>query len=156
MLAAAAAFSPSFAFVLLGAPRFERLRANVKVRVFLDGAGPAAIGVIAGSAVSLAPALTEPWQHPVLDGILLLALHPASCSPCSPRPPPASTIAGIRGSRPQAFDDNADDRPSTVDSHAACVVPRVSCAREPSVKHLSCAEASRDSLRLSRAPGPDR
>ncbi len=76
MLAAAAAFSPSFAFVLLGAPRFDRLRANVKVRVFLDGAGPAAIGVIAGSAVSLAPAVAEPWQHAVLDGILLLALHP--------------------------------------------------------------------------------
>ena len=31
---------PSFAFVLLGAHRFDRLRGNPRVRAFLDGAGP--------------------------------------------------------------------------------------------------------------------
>jgi chromate transporter len=77
VLAAIVAFSPSFAFILLGARRFDRLRADARVRAFLDGAGPAAIGAIVGSAVTLARALTEPWQYAVLGGaaILLLALR---------------------------------------------------------------------------------
>ena len=54
LLAAAIAFGPSFAFVLIGGPRFDRLRSNKAVQAFLDGAGPAAIGAIAGSAVVLA------------------------------------------------------------------------------------------------------
>jgi chromate transporter len=77
VLAAIVAFSPSFAFILLGARRFDRLRANARVRAFLDGAGPAAIGAIVGSAVTLARTLTEAWQYAVLGGaaILLLALR---------------------------------------------------------------------------------
>src|SRR5258708_7744731 len=76
ILAAVIAFSPSFAFILLGARRFDRLRGNHTARAFLDGAGPAAIGAIAGSAVPLARALAEPWQYAILGGaaILLLAL----------------------------------------------------------------------------------
>jgi chromate transporter len=74
LLAAAVAFSPSFAFVLFGADRFDRLRGNGYVRAFLDGAGPAAIGAILGSAVPLARALTEPWQYAVLAGALALTL----------------------------------------------------------------------------------
>jgi chromate transporter len=66
LLAAAVAFAPSFSFILVGAERFDRLRANESVRAFLDGAGPAAIGAIAGAAVPLALALTEPWQFAVL------------------------------------------------------------------------------------------
>ena len=66
LLAAAVAFAPSFAFILIGAERFDRLRANRRVRAFLDGAGPAAIGAIAGAAIPLALALTEPWQVAVL------------------------------------------------------------------------------------------
>jgi chromate transporter len=68
LLAAAVAFAPSFSFILIGAERFDRLRANRTVRAFLDGAGPAAIGAIAGAAVPLALALTEPWQLAVLAG----------------------------------------------------------------------------------------
>jgi chromate transporter len=77
VLASAVAFSPSFAFVLLGANRFDRLRSNRHVRAFLDGAGPAAIGAILGSAVPLARALTQPWQYAILAGaaILLLGLR---------------------------------------------------------------------------------
>lgn len=77
VLASVVAFSPSFAFILLGAPRFDRLRADPRVRAFLDGAGPAAIGAIVGSAVTLGRALSEPWQYAVLGGaaILLLALR---------------------------------------------------------------------------------
>jgi chromate transporter len=66
LLAAAVAFAPSFSFILIGAERFHRLRQNNNVRAFLDGAGPAAIGAIIGSAIPLARALTEPWQFAVL------------------------------------------------------------------------------------------
>ena len=62
LLAAAVAFSPSFVFVLGGAPRFRTLRDNSSARAFLDGAGPAAIGAIIGVAVPLARALQEGWQ----------------------------------------------------------------------------------------------
>jgi chromate transporter len=77
LLAALIAFSPSFAFVLLGGRRFDLLRGNRDVRAFLDGAGPAAIGAILGSAIPLARALSEPWQYAVLAGaaVLLLALR---------------------------------------------------------------------------------
>ena len=77
LLAAAVAFAPSFAFVLLGAPRFDRLRAHPDTRAFLDGAGPAAIGAILGSSIALARELTEPWQAAVLAAaaVALLALR---------------------------------------------------------------------------------
>jgi chromate transporter len=66
LLAAAVAFSPSFLFVVVGARHFDRLRANTQARAFLDGAGPAAIGAILGSAIPLALALVEVWQYGVL------------------------------------------------------------------------------------------
>jgi chromate transporter len=71
------AFAPSFAFVLMGARRFDRFVANPDVRAFFDGAGPAAIGAILGSAVPLALALEEPWQWAVLAGaaVALLVLR---------------------------------------------------------------------------------
>jgi len=77
VLASAVAFAPSFAFVLLGAHRFDRLRTDQRVRAFLDGAGPTALGAILGSAVPLARALSEPWQYAVLAAaaVTLLALR---------------------------------------------------------------------------------
>ena len=77
LLAAAVAFAPSFAFILLGAARFDRLREDRRARAFLDGAGPAAIGAILGSAVPLAEALSEAWQYAVLAAatILLVVLR---------------------------------------------------------------------------------
>jgi len=66
LLATTIAFAPSFSFVLIGAERFDRLRTNPTVRTFLDGAGPAAIGAIAGAAIPLAGALSETWQFVVL------------------------------------------------------------------------------------------
>jgi chromate transporter len=66
LLASLVAFSPSFVFILVGAERFDALRANHRVRAFLDGSGPAAIGAILGSAWLLASALTEIWQWLVL------------------------------------------------------------------------------------------
>ena len=74
VLASAVAFAPSFALVLLGARHFDQLRTNQRIRAFLGGAGPAAIGAILGSAASLARALTQPWQLAVLAGAALLLL----------------------------------------------------------------------------------
>jgi len=73
ILAATVAFLPSFSFILLGGGRFERLRGNAGARAFLDGAGPAAIGAIFGSAVLLTGALHETWQF-ILLGVAAVAL----------------------------------------------------------------------------------
>jgi chromate transporter len=74
LLAAFVAFAPSFLFILFGADRFDRLLTNVDVRGFFDGAGPAAIGAILGSAIPLALALEHGWQAAVLLGAAALLL----------------------------------------------------------------------------------
>jgi chromate transporter len=74
LLAAVVAFAPSFPIVLLGGPRFEQIRASQRARAFLDGAGPAAIGAILGSAVTLTRELSHPWQYAVLAGALVMLL----------------------------------------------------------------------------------
>ena len=74
LLASVVAFSPSFAFILLGASRFDRIRGNQTAQAFLAGAGPAAIGAILGSAIPLARALTQPWQYAVLGAALVVML----------------------------------------------------------------------------------
>jgi len=66
LLASLVAFSPSFAFVLAGGPRFGQLRRNAAVQAFLTGAGPAAIGAIAGATIPLALGLAHLWQLGVL------------------------------------------------------------------------------------------
>ena len=77
LLAALVAFSPSFVFVLAGAGYFSVLRTSRVAQAFLDGAGPAAIGAILGSAILLAGTLREPWQFAVLAGAAVLLLGPA-------------------------------------------------------------------------------
>ena len=74
ILAAIVAFTPSFTFILLGARHFARIRTSSTAAAFLGGAGPAAIGAILGSAVTLARALTEPWQFAILAAALILML----------------------------------------------------------------------------------
>jgi chromate transporter len=74
LLASAVAFTPSFLIVLLGGPRFEQIRGNQRARAFLDGAGPAAIGAILGSAITLTRELTHSWQYAVLGGALVILL----------------------------------------------------------------------------------
>jgi chromate transporter len=66
LLAAVVAFTPSFLFVLLGGPRFDQLRRNQHMQSFLTGAGAAAIGAIAGSAIPLAADLSFLWQLAIL------------------------------------------------------------------------------------------
>lgn len=66
LLAALVAFAPSFFFVLVGGPRFDQLRRSTLVQSFLAGAGPAAIGAIAGAAIPLARSLSAPWQFAML------------------------------------------------------------------------------------------
>ena len=77
VLAALVAFAPSFAFVLLAAGRFDRIRDDDNAAAFFAGAGPAAVGAILGAAVPLARALGEPWQYGVLAGaaVLLIVLR---------------------------------------------------------------------------------
>ena len=72
LLASAVAFAPSFAFVLLGGRHFDRIRGDQRARTFLNGAGPAAIGAIFGSAITLTKTLSHPWQFLVLAGALVL------------------------------------------------------------------------------------
>ena len=77
LLAAFVAFTPSFVFVLGGGRYFDRLRGNPLAQSFLDGAGPAAIGAIFGSAILLGRELSVGWQFGVLGGaaVLLLVLR---------------------------------------------------------------------------------
>ena len=91
LLATLVAFTPSFLFVLLGAPRFGRIRSNLLIQSFLTGAGPAVIGAIAGSAIPLGLEFQHLWQIPVLAGGTGLVL----------RPPPRrrQRIADRRGNR---------------------------------------------------------
>ena len=74
ILASVIAFSPSFAFILLGGRRFDQIRSDRRARAFLDGAGPAAIGAIFGSAIPLARALAHSWQYAILAAALVLLL----------------------------------------------------------------------------------
>jgi chromate transporter len=77
LLASLIAFTPSFLFVIAGGPHFGRLRSSRAVQSFLTGAGPAAIGAIAGSAIPLSAELTHLWQAGVgiVAAAWLLALR---------------------------------------------------------------------------------
>ncbi|HEX9066870.1 MAG TPA: chromate transporter, partial [Streptosporangiaceae bacterium] len=66
VLASAVAFTPSFVFVLAGARHFAALRRNQLVQAFLTGAGPAAIGAIAGATIPLGLEIAHLWQLGVL------------------------------------------------------------------------------------------
>jgi chromate transporter len=66
LLAALVAFAPSFVFVLAGGPHFDKFRRSAVAQAFLAGAGPAAIGAIAGASVELGLGLTQWWQVVVL------------------------------------------------------------------------------------------
>lgn len=71
VFAATVAFAPSFALILALAPRFSTLRLDERLRAFLDGAGPAAIGAILGAAVPLAASIAEAWQAALLAAAFL-------------------------------------------------------------------------------------
>jgi chromate transporter len=66
LLAVVVAFTPSFIFVLAGGSRFDQIRRNGSVQAFLTGAGPAAIGAIAGATIPLGLALSHLWQVGIL------------------------------------------------------------------------------------------
>jgi chromate transporter len=68
LLAALVAFAPSFAIVLGGGRYFGSLRKSPMAQSFLSGAGPAAVGAIAGAAIPLALALSHAWQYVILGG----------------------------------------------------------------------------------------
>jgi len=62
LLASLVAFAPSFAFVIVGAPHFDRLRRSTQVQAFLTGAGACAIGGIGGVVVPLTVGLPHLWN----------------------------------------------------------------------------------------------
>jgi chromate transporter len=66
LLTAIIAFTPSFVFILAGGRHFDRLRTNTSVQAFLSGAGPAAVGAILGSTLSLGLSVAHLWQVPIL------------------------------------------------------------------------------------------
>ena len=72
LLAALVAFAPSFGFILGGARHFGALRTNRVAQSFLSGAGPAAIGAIAGAAIPLALAISHVWQAVVLGAAFVV------------------------------------------------------------------------------------
>ncbi len=72
LLASLIAFTPSFLFIAGGARHFDALRTNRPAQSFLSGAGPAAIGAIAGASVPLALALAHVWQVVVLAGAFVV------------------------------------------------------------------------------------
>ena len=74
LLASLVAYLPSFSFVLLGATGFERLLASRRVRAFLAGAAPAAVGAIIGSAIPLTAAIGQSWQYAVLAAAVIVLL----------------------------------------------------------------------------------
>lgn len=51
--AAAGVFAPVYLITIFAAPRYERLKADRRVRAFVDGVTAAATGAIAGAAVVL-------------------------------------------------------------------------------------------------------
>ena len=71
LLAALIAFAPSFLFIVAGARHFGALRTNRLAQSFLGGAGPAAIGAIAGASIPLALALAHVWQVVILAAALV-------------------------------------------------------------------------------------
>jgi len=91
LMAALVAFAPSFLFVIVGAPHFDRLRGSVRARAFLTGAGASATGAIAGAAIPLGLALAHLWQLGVLGlaAVWLLGLRRAVV--------PALLAAGVLG-----------------------------------------------------------
>jgi chromate transporter len=74
LLADVLAFVPSYLVVIFGGPHFGTIRRYPPARALLDGAGPAAIGAILGSSITLARELTLSWQYGVLAGALVLLL----------------------------------------------------------------------------------
>jgi chromate transporter len=74
VFAAAVAFAPSFAFVILAGGSFERIRGHPRAAAFLGGAGPAAVGAILGAAIPLTAALHETWQYLILATAAVMLL----------------------------------------------------------------------------------
>jgi len=74
VLAAAIAFAPSFTIVMLGIGHFQQLRESLRAQAFLDGAGPAAVGAILGSAIPLAEALRHGWQFGLMGAAAIALL----------------------------------------------------------------------------------
>lgn len=98
LLAALIAFAPSFGFVLIGGRHFDRLRDSFAIQAFLTGAGAAAIGAIAGSAIPLGLSLSHLWQVGILAlGVIWLVALRKSVVLCLVGAGVLGVIAGLAG-----------------------------------------------------------
>ena len=114
LLAAAVAFAPSFAFVLAGGRRFDGAAHDQRARAFLDGAGPAAIGAILGSAIPLAARA----RRAVAVRVLGRRGRRCSCS-CA-----AASVADALARRRRRRRRGARRRPASVTASAQAIILR--------------------------------
>ncbi len=148
LLAALVAFTPSFLFVLGGGRYFDRLRASAAVQAFLTGAGPAAIGAIAGAALPLALALDAPVAARRARARRGLAARRTARRGQRDRGCRGARHAGLRGRRPRGVSQHPGQRAagapfggvSLTTARAAWLPLR--CAGEPLMLGL-CQETTR-------------
>lgn len=67
-------FLPAFLIVLLGAPYFQQIRGNKKIKIFLEGISAAVVGLTAYFLLTLSMEMFRDWLSPVLAVISLLLL----------------------------------------------------------------------------------
>jgi len=72
--AAMGVFAPVYVITLVLAPRYERLKADRRVRAFVDGATAAATGAIAGAAVVLGRRAVVDLTTAMIASVTLLVL----------------------------------------------------------------------------------
>jgi chromate transporter len=67
-------FLPAFLFVLLGAPFFESLRKNEKIKLYLAGVSAAVVGLTANFLIRLSIEVFQDWASPIIAFVSLFLL----------------------------------------------------------------------------------
>ena len=154
LLTSAVAFTPSFAFIVLGAHRFDRLRTNQRARAFLDALGPPR-GAILGSAIILATALTQPWQYalsfPSAGAAARVSddrVAPPTAATANASPPAPwcgwTSLKANTPSRPDAIHPMPKTRrhprpvaPPSIRTNPIATVPNLASSRAPNTRALA-------------------
>lgn len=67
-------FLPAFLFVLVGAPYFESIRKNLKIKVYLAGVSAAVVGLIANFLIRISFEVFQDWASPIIALVSLFLL----------------------------------------------------------------------------------
>lgn len=67
-------FLPAFLFVLVGAPYFESIRENLKIKVYLAGVSAAVVGLIANFLIRISFEVFQDWASPIIALVSLFLL----------------------------------------------------------------------------------